>query len=269
MEKIDYRLEGEVDEDPEDSDASFTPSETKQPVKQSGKKGGGGRGRQSGGTKSEGRTRVPWSGKSTKSGAGGSSTSKTPSTKLQSARPASSKPLKPWQKLNEPVVQGDIVLPPRNLRKGERKMAKFRIFAAALAVGRNREMTQEESNRILDGMRVKAKVTSKARAPSPTAVPENEKVSDEGASSSEDEWEEMEPVDVGDGKGKSVQITLKKAEEKDWWALYLRQEVNKCVRENWENCHKVHILCYIAHLQYLKKVILEESLIPSLMLTKV
>lgn len=40
----------------------------------------------------------------------------------------------------------------------------------------------------------------------------------------------------------NVQVTLQKADEKDWWALYLRQEVNKCVRENWENAHKVSYL---------------------------
>lgn len=42
------------------------------------------------------------------------------------ARPAKAKPPKPWQKVNEPVVQGDIVVPPRELRRGEKKMLKFR-----------------------------------------------------------------------------------------------------------------------------------------------
>lgn len=39
-----------------------------------------------------------------------------------------------------------------------------------------------------------------------------------------------------------IEVTVeveKEPEEKDWWAQYLKQEVNKCIRENWEDAHKV------------------------------
>ncbi|KAK6027684.1 DNA repair protein Rad4 [Ostertagia ostertagi] len=212
-----------VAEDPDDSDASFTPSKAQQPKRGSGGKGGGSSRPQARSSKTEREvflsSLLP--------------VSNAP-TKTQASRPTSSKPLKPWQKVNEPVTLGDIVVPPRALRRGERKMAKFRILAAALAVGRKLEMTQEEGDRIVDGMN--SKCVSKA-----TAVPSSENMKDpeEGASSSEDEWEDMVPADADEAKGKHVQITLNKAEEKNWWGLYLRQEVNKCVRENWENCHKM------------------------------
>ncbi|KAK6060035.1 DNA repair protein Rad4 [Cooperia oncophora] len=252
-------------EDPDDSDASFSPSKatSKQTKRRSGEKGGPSSRPQGGSSKSQGKSRVSSTSKSTKSRESAASKA---SVKIPPSRPTSSKPLRPWQKVNEqPVVEGDIVVPVRTLRRGERKMAKFRVLAAALAVGKNVEMTQEEASRIVSGM--KAKCVTKDDHILPSATSANAENTDNDASSSEDEWEEMVPVETEETKGKHVQVTLKKAEEKDWWGLYLKQEVNKCVRDNWENCHKVNILCYIGHLQYLRKVILEESLIPSLMLT--
>ncbi|KAJ1351304.1 hypothetical protein KIN20_007290 [Parelaphostrongylus tenuis] len=181
------------------------------------------------------------------------------------ARTYVSKPPKPWQKTSETIVESGIVVPPRMLRRGEKKMLKFRILAAALALGRIHEMTDPEASEILQQMRAvsEKKPTSSLLSSATQTSQELEE-----GESSEDEWEEMELADVGDSNAKNVQVMLEKSEEKDWWAIYLRQEVNKCVRYNWENSHKVNILCYIGHLQYLRKVMLEENLIPSLMLTR-
>ncbi|KIH65548.1 DNA repair protein Rad4 [Ancylostoma duodenale] len=190
----------------------------------------------------------------------------SPKTSVGSTRANASKPPKPWQRTEQPVVEGDIVVPPRALRRGERKMLKFRIFAASLALGRNYEMTLEEGCKIVEEMNAQSAANQKAVSSAlglPQDIPEEDK------SSSEDEWEEMVPVDIDESNAKDVQVTLKEKGEKDWWAIYLRQEVNKCVRENWENAHKVNILCYIGHLQYLRKVALEENLVPSLMLTTI
>ncbi|PIO60527.1 hypothetical protein TELCIR_17975, partial [Teladorsagia circumcincta] len=86
-------------------------------------------------------------------------------------------------------------------------------------------------------------------------------------SSSEDEWEELELVDAREMKLKDVQVTVEDPGERDLKSLWMRREVNKCIREKWENCHRVNVLCYIAHLQYLKNQILDGNFIPSLMLS--
>ncbi|KAK6747092.1 hypothetical protein RB195_000370 [Necator americanus] len=188
------------------------------------------------------------------------------SSKTSTSLPRSyvNKPAKPWQRTSEGVIEGDVVVPPRALRKGEKKMLKFRIIAASLAIGRNYEMTLEEGSKIVEEM--KAQSVAHQAAISSALDIQQDKANDND-SSSEDEWEDMEPVDLNESNAKGVEVTLKREEEKDWWAIYLRQEVNKCVRENWENAHKVNILCYIAHLQFLRKIMLEENLIPSLMLS--
>ncbi|EGT56146.1 hypothetical protein CAEBREN_14504 [Caenorhabditis brenneri] len=46
------------------------------------------------------------------------------------------------------------------------------------------------------------------------------------------------------------------------------QEVNEKIREKWENTHKVHLLCYLAHLKLVVKTALDESLVPSLMMSQ-
>ncbi|VDM65262.1 unnamed protein product [Strongylus vulgaris] len=168
-------------------------------------------------------------------------------------------------KLDKPRQAGDstaegIVVPPRPLSKGERKMMKFRKFASGLAHGRNFELTMEEGCKLMQGLRAQSTAVQAAISTS-LAQKEAAKESD---SSSEDEWEEMEPIDIDES---DVQVTLEKGEEKDWWAIFLRQEVNKLIRANWENAHKVNLLCCIGHLQFLRKIVLEENLIPSLMLT--
>ncbi|KJH52835.1 hypothetical protein DICVIV_01042 [Dictyocaulus viviparus] len=111
-----------------------------------------------------------------------------------------------------------------------------RLLAAALAVGRKYEMTDEEAIELLN--QIKAENSSKKPLPlEPMMHVVHE--SKEDVSSSEDEWEELELADTNDYNLKNVQVTLNKVVEKDWWALYLRQEVNKVVRNNWENSHKM------------------------------
>ncbi|WKY03883.1 hypothetical protein Q1695_005109 [Nippostrongylus brasiliensis] len=256
-----------VTRDSEESDASFIPkASTKKAAKGSTKKSGGG-----GGGRGGGKTKAPSKGARREKSQSSSSPRKSGTSEgapaaTKTVRPFATKPPKPWQKVNEPVMQGDIVVPPRALRRGEKKMLKFRIFAAALSIGRNFEMNADESERILDQMRAE-EIQKRAVQMAPETLDSSAETNEE-CSSSEDEWEDMLPADPSESQEKQLQVTLQKAEEKDWWALYLRQEVNKCVRENWENAHKMNILCYIAHLQFLKKVILEENLVPSLMLTK-
>lgn len=74
--------------------------------------------------------------------------------------------------------------------------------------------------------------------------------SDERDSSSEDEWEEIEHFHPA--LDEQVEVTLDGEEEgieKDWWVVYLRQEVNKKIREMWESTHKVrHIKLKLPHL---------------------
>ncbi|VDL76035.1 unnamed protein product [Nippostrongylus brasiliensis] len=276
-----------VTRDSEESDASFIPkASTKKAAKGSTKKSGGG-----GGGRGGGKTMAPSKGARRENetitalneqinkydlgvnhlqARGNLERAKVyvpgAPAATKTVRPFATKPPKPWQKVNEPVMQGDIVVPPRALRRGEKKMLKFRIFAAALSIGRNFEMNADESERILDQMRAE-EIQKRAVQMAPETLDSSAETNEE-CSSSEDEWEDMLPADPSESQEKQLQVTLQKAEEKDWWALYLRQEVNKCVRENWENAHKMNILCYIAHLQFLKKVILEENLVPSLMLTK-
>ncbi|KAJ1351302.1 hypothetical protein KIN20_007288 [Parelaphostrongylus tenuis] len=191
-----------------------------------------------------------------KSKTGKGSASKTSITSL-GTRARVAKPLKPWQKTDD--------APPRELGKIERKMMKFCIMAANLAQGRVHEMTEHEGNEIVQQLRAASE--TKQTSPLLSSVTHESNEVEEGESS-EDEWEEMELADIGDyDTAKNVQVMLEKSDKKDWWALYLRQEVNKRVRYNWDNSHKVNILCYIGHLQFLKKVIVEENLIPSLILT--
>ncbi|KAK5971971.1 hypothetical protein GCK32_011857 [Trichostrongylus colubriformis] len=64
-----------------------------------------------------------------------------------------------------------------------------------------------------------------------------------------------------------VQVTVEDSDERNFESLWMRREVNRCIRENWENCHRVNVLCYIAHLQYLRNTIVDSNTILSLMLS--
>ncbi|VDM70220.1 unnamed protein product [Strongylus vulgaris] len=74
-------------------------------------------------------------GSSTKSRAsnGSGTTRKSAKASAVPALPRASKPIKPWQRTGEPVVEGDVVVPPRPLRKGEKKMLKFRCAVTMFA----------------------------------------------------------------------------------------------------------------------------------------
>lgn len=54
----------------------------------------------------------------------------SPKALTGASRCSVSKPLKPWQRTDQPVVEGDIVVPPRALRRGEREMLRFRSSTA-------------------------------------------------------------------------------------------------------------------------------------------
>ncbi|XGW29855.1 hypothetical protein V3C99_009140 [Haemonchus contortus] len=188
---------------------------------------------------------------------------------------SSSKPgLEPRQESNEPIVRPDIfALPsvrneiaalPKDLSPAEAIEEKFRIYAAAVAIGRNLEISLEEANQAIREL----KMLCESRSAAPVTVQNSEEM-DEYASSSEDEWEEMELVEVGEGKKKDVEVTVEGSDERNFESLWLRREVNRCVRENWENCHRVNILCYIAHLQHLRKDVLEHNLVSALMLSTI
>lgn len=67
-------------------------------------------------------------------------------------------------------------------------------------------------------------------------------------SGSEDEWEEVEDINVDEGmeedpKNRTVEVTIeapKKVEsEESKWAKFIRQQVNRKIRERQINCHKV------------------------------
>ncbi|CAI4224475.1 unnamed protein product [Auanema sp. JU1783] len=170
------------------------------------------------------------------------------------------KTAQPWQK----NISYDDPRSGRKMSKGERKMLEFRQHSCMLASGRLYEMTMEEAAEIVQSFR------EQARKIKETLILEgnSEKPEAEANSSSEDEWEEMEAFDNTDITTR-VEVTVEKQKaEPDWWAFYLRQEVNKCIRENWENTHKAHLLCYIAHLQHIHKTVTVETLIPSLLLTQ-
>ncbi|KHN86427.1 DNA repair protein complementing XP-C cells -like protein [Toxocara canis] len=82
-------------------------------------------------------------------------------------------------------------------------------------------------------------------------------------SGSEDEWEEMEEVEPPAGPIVEVTIRQPKQEESEEskWAKFIRQEVNRQINKRKVNCHKMHLLCYIAHLrQWMRCLVRSEYL---------
>ncbi|VDK81597.1 unnamed protein product [Cylicostephanus goldi] len=61
-----------------------------------------------------------------RSSAGSGTGRKSSKAPAATALPHAPKPVKPWQKTGEPAMEGDINVPPRKLRKGEKKMLKYR-----------------------------------------------------------------------------------------------------------------------------------------------
>ncbi|CAD6193552.1 unnamed protein product [Caenorhabditis auriculariae] len=195
----------------------------------------------------------------TKSSGGGERSGGSRGLRVHSA----AKPDQPWKK-NLDNYQKE-----RKMAKGERRMREFRIVSRSLAKGRIEEISYEECHKVLqelkkayhEGQKLISVVEKEERRAEAEEKGEKE-------SSSEDEWEEMEhfqPV----ANDQMVEVTMEKQEEeKDWWAIYLRQETNKAIRQNYENTHKAHILCYLAQLNSLTRFSLDESLVPSLLISQ-
>ncbi|PIC37293.1 hypothetical protein B9Z55_015972 [Caenorhabditis nigoni] len=191
------------------------------------------------------------------------------------------KPPQPWKK-NLANYEAD-----RKLAKGERRMLEYRVVAHAYARGKVEEVSYDECFKIHENMK---KAYFEGRKIIDALEPEKlggggdkkhrkhesqqKRESSDDQESSEDEWEEMEhfhPV-LDDNIEVSIDHEANGDEEegveKDWWVVYLRQEVNRKIREAWENTHKVHLLCYMAHLKQVVKTALDESLVPSLMMSQ-
>lgn len=170
------------------------------------------------------------------------------------------KPDQPWKK-NLAKYNEE-----RKEAKGERRMREFRRVAEEVARGRVEEMSYEDAFKIFQELK---KAYNEGRKLMEVVQKEEKREAGEDCSSSEDEWEEMEAIQpIIDN---NIEVTLKKDDEdveKDWWAIYLKQEVNKCVRRMWENVHKSHLVCYFGHLNHLVKVALDERLVPSLMVSQ-
>uniref|UniRef100_A0A915D1V3 Uncharacterized protein n=1 Tax=Ditylenchus dipsaci TaxID=166011 RepID=A0A915D1V3_9BILA len=81
-----------------------------------------------------------------------------------------------------------------------------------------------------------------------------------------DDWEEMEPISKAVGDEDTIEIHLKKPQtlvevrkndEDAKWEKMVRLEIARKRREFVEDCHKVHFLCYIAHLRFMVKTVVE------------
>ncbi|CAL2042314.1 unnamed protein product [Caenorhabditis brenneri] len=202
--------------------------------------------------------------------------SKTVKSGLRMA--AKPKPPQPWKK-NLQNYEAD-----RKMAKGERRMLEYRVVAHAYARGKIEEVSYDECFKIHENMKkayfegrkiieaLDGPGEEKPKEKVEQKKPAKKEESDNGDSSSEDEWEEMEHFQPVLDDNIEVSIDHEENEEegveKDWWVIYLRQEVNKKIRESWENTHKVHLLCYMAHLKLVVKTALDESLVPSLMMSQ-
>uniref|UniRef100_A0A8R1HNG2 Rad4 domain-containing protein n=1 Tax=Caenorhabditis japonica TaxID=281687 RepID=A0A8R1HNG2_CAEJA len=170
------------------------------------------------------------------------------------------KPDQPWKK-NTVNYDAD-----RKLAKGERRMKEYRNVAEFCARGRVGEISYDECYKIHQDMKTAYMQGQKIiQAVDKQSTESN--VPEKDDSSSDDEWEEMEQFHPVLDEQIEVNMNDDEEVEKDWWVVYLRQEINKRVRMSWENTHKVHLLCFMAHLKYVVKTVLDEGLIPSMMIS--
>ncbi|VDK69697.1 unnamed protein product [Litomosoides sigmodontis] len=94
-----------------------------------------------------------------------------------------------------------------------------------------------------------------------------------GSNVSEDEWEEVDFADernYGANPDRTIEVTIKAAksvETESKWARFIRQQVNRKIRERQINCHKMHLLCYIAHLRTLTRTLIQHETLISLCLS--
>uniref|UniRef100_A0A8R1XPM6 Fe2OG dioxygenase domain-containing protein n=1 Tax=Onchocerca volvulus TaxID=6282 RepID=A0A8R1XPM6_ONCVO len=91
---------------------------------------------------------------------------------------------------------------------------------------------------------------------------------------SEDEWEEVdfaEPTNYEAHCDGTVEVTIRGAKpietEESKWAKFIRQQVNRKIRERQINCHKMHLLCYIAHLRIWTRALIQHETLTSLCLS--
>ncbi|VDO41182.1 unnamed protein product, partial [Brugia timori] len=95
---------------------------------------------------------------------------------------------------------------------------------------------------------------------------------------SDDEWEDVDEFDFCNTAATltdSIEVTIKKPKVKvkaietveARRARFIRQHVNQKLRERLTNCHKMHLLCYIAHLRIWVKTLLREQHLVSLCLS--
>ncbi|KAM3719841.1 putative DNA repair protein [Dirofilaria immitis] len=101
-------------------------------------------------------------------------------------------------------------------------------------------------------------------------------VSYDGNSSSysDDEWEDVGEPDSCNLTA-SIEVTIKQSKMKvkpietveTRRARYIKQHVNQKLRERLLNCHKMHLLCYVAHLRMWTRILLHEQYLISLCLS--
>ncbi|MCP9266522.1 DNA repair protein complementing XP-C cells-like protein [Dirofilaria immitis] len=91
---------------------------------------------------------------------------------------------------------------------------------------------------------------------------------------SEDEWEEVDFVDQTNYEAElddTVEVTIRDAKpvetEEGKWAKFIRQQVNRKIRDRQINCHKMHLLCYIAHLRIWTRALIRHEALTSLCLS--
>uniref|UniRef100_A0A915ASE5 Uncharacterized protein n=1 Tax=Parascaris univalens TaxID=6257 RepID=A0A915ASE5_PARUN len=81
------------------------------------------------------------------------------------------------------------------------------------------------------------------------------------SSGSEDEWEEMEEIEPV--AQHTVEVTIKqpiqKESEEAKWEKFLRMEVNRKIKQLHVDCHKMHLLCYVAHLRAWARCLVENE----------
>ncbi|EJW80776.1 DNA repair protein Rad4 containing protein [Wuchereria bancrofti] len=91
---------------------------------------------------------------------------------------------------------------------------------------------------------------------------------------SEDEWEEVDFVDQTNYEANpdgTIEVTVEVSKpvetEESKWMKFIRQQVNRKIRERQINCHKMHLLCYIAHLRTWARALTRHEALTSLCLS--
>ncbi|GMS95421.1 hypothetical protein PENTCL1PPCAC_17596, partial [Pristionchus entomophagus] len=157
----------------------------------------------------------------------------------------------------------------RDLRELERDRANGgqimdtlnEFIERCLKGGRMTEMDEKESIRVthvheeeVEEMKRKKKMSVAQRMKEVVQKEKKQLEEEKEEDSDEDEWEKMETVDDKEEKEKGrveVMIVMKKKLKAPWKAKWIRQEINREVRQRCENIHKAHLVSYIAHLRHL------------------